>query len=106
MGRQGKAPREGGPAAARPESGGRESGGRESVGRESGARGAQVEMSVAPVAPAKGSVARVNRPLVDRLRVGLAGDEAQTWGRRARSGLWSAPCRLTPTATASSIATN
>ena len=68
--------------------------------------GARVEGNAAPVAPAKGNVARVDRPLVDRRRVGLAGDGAQGWGRQVRSDLWSAPCHLTPTATGSSTAMN
>lgn len=111
MGRRAKAPREGlGPATVkeemkdevkvekgRPAAAHRVSGGRgASVGRE-----ARAEVSGAPLAPAKGNVARE-----DRLRVALAGAGAPGWGRRARSGLWSAPCRSTPTATASSTATN
>ena len=64
--------------------------------RVSGVRGGQAEASGAPVA----------RQPEDRRRVALAGDGAQGWDRRARSGLWNAPCRSTPTATGSSTAMN
>jgi hypothetical protein len=70
--------------------------------RASGSR----EASVGPDARVEANVVRVDRLLVDRRRVGLAADGAPGWGRRARSVLWSVPCRSTPTATASSTATN
>jgi hypothetical protein len=112
MGRRAKAPREDlGPAEvkkevkkeakverARPAVARRASGGLEaSVVREA---------NVVREARAEGSVARVDRLPEDRRRVGLAADGAPGWGRRARSVLWSVPCRSTPTATASSTATN
>ena len=65
-----------------------------------------LEASVVREARVEASVARVDRLLEDRRRVGLAADGAPGWGRRARSVLWSVPCRSTPTATASSTATN
>ena len=107
MGRRAKAPREDlGPAEvqkevkpevkpvvkARPEA----------ARRVSGVRGASVGLE----AQAEGNVARVDRQMEDRRMVGLAAEGAPGWGRRARSGLWNAPCRSTPTATGSSTAMN
>jgi len=109
MGLRAKAPREGlGPATVKKEV-------KEEVkderARPAAARRASVGLEASVVLEARlearvGNVARVDRLLEDRRRVGLAGDGAQGWGRRARSGLWSAPCRSTPTATASSTAMN
>ena len=65
-----------------------------------------LEASVVREARVEASAARVDRLLEDRRRAGLAGDGVQGWVRRARSGLWSVPCRSTPTATANSTATN
>ena len=106
MGRRAKAPREAlGPATvkeemkdeakvekARPAAARRASGGRKA--------------SVGPEARAEGNVAREDRQMEDRRMVGLAAEGAPGWGRRARSVLWSVPCRSTPTATASSTAMN
>jgi hypothetical protein len=76
--------------------------------RPAAARRASVgpEASVVRQARVEANVVRVDRLLEDRRRVGLAADGAPGWGRRARSVLWSVPCRSTPTATASSTATN
>jgi hypothetical protein len=69
--------------------------------RVSGVRGDRVEENVDQEAPAKANVARE-----DRRRVAQAVAGARGWGRRVRSVLWNAPCRSTPTATASSIGMN
>lgn len=100
--RRGKALREGlGPATVKEEAK-EEAKARPAVARRvSGGREARAEVSGAPLAPAKGTVGRE-----DRRRVALAGAGAPEWGRRARSGLWSAPCRSTPIATGSSTAMN
>jgi len=106
MGRRAKAPREDlGPAEVKREV--KDEAKDERV-RPAVARRASVglEASVVREARAEGNVARVGRLLEDRRRVGLAAEGAPGWGRRARSGLWSVPCRSTPTATASSTATN
>jgi hypothetical protein len=101
MGRRAKALREDlGPAEVKEEV-------KEAKARPAVARRASVgpEASVVREGRAEGNVARVDRLLEDRRRVGLA-EGAPGWGRRARSALWSVPCRSTPTATASSTATN
>ena len=102
MGRRAKALREDlGPAEVKEEV-------KEAKARPAVARRASVgpEASVVREARAEGNVVRVGRLLEDRRRVGLAAEGAPGWGRRARSALWSVPCRSTPTATASSTATN
>ncbi len=120
MGRRAKGPREdlvppegkaegkaGGKAEGKAEG---KAGGKARGKAEAKARPAAVrQVSVGRGARAEGSVDRVDRVVrhrEDRRRVDLAVAGAQGWAPPARSGLWSAPCRSTLTATASSIATN
>ena len=106
MGRRAKAPREDlGPATVKEEA---KEEAKEEKARPAAARrvSADREASVGLEARAERNVARVDRQMEDRRVVGLAAEGAPGWGRRARSVLWSVPCRSTPTATASSTARN
>ena len=112
MGRRAKGPRE---DLVPPEGKAEGKAGGKAGGKAEGKEGAKAppaaahRVSVGRGARAEGSVDRVDRVVrhrEDRRRVDLAVAGAQEWAPPARSGLWSAPCRSTLTATASSIATN